>query len=307
MRNQRYFIILLLSVFLSLTPFLSVNQKTKAQDENPLKIEKVIGLSTIPGTFRNPSGIAIAKDGTIFIADFGESQIEVFDSNLKYLRSFGSIGSGEGQFQYLQQIRIDDNDNLYVLDSFLCRIQVFSKEGKFIRKWGEKGTKTNQLHAPNDFVFLNQNEILLADSNFDFGKEKNNLKVFSIDGKFIRNFFKSSKYISNELYYSDLEVDHKGNIYIQSFDIDSLDNGFLKFSQDGSFLCDYISEGKEEKDITSYLYCTAAIGKYFYLNDGNALKKYEILDNPSDPLKFIKTILEETDEVMDETTIIDPS
>lgn len=122
MKIQKCFIVVLMVGFLSLTPLLSIEQTTKAQDENPLKIEKVIGLSTIPGTFRKPTGIAVAKDGTIFVADSGESQIEVFDTELKYLYSFGSIGSGDGQFQQIRQLRIDENDNIYILDSFLCQM-----------------------------------------------------------------------------------------------------------------------------------------------------------------------------------------
>ena len=67
-------------------------QKTKtvkAEETNPLKIEKIIGLSKEPGTFRMVSqrgwttnqiyqqGLAITSDGSIYIGDDGEGQIEV--------------------------------------------------------------------------------------------------------------------------------------------------------------------------------------------------------------------------------------
>lgn len=74
----------------------------KAEEKNPLKIEKIIGLSKEPGTFRKAQGLAVTKDGTIFIGDTGESQIEVYDANNKYLRTIGSLGTGEDQFQYIQ-------------------------------------------------------------------------------------------------------------------------------------------------------------------------------------------------------------
>jgi DNA-binding beta-propeller fold protein YncE len=280
----------------------------QAEEKNPLKIEKVIGLSKIPGSFRNGSGVAVSKDGTIFIADLGESQIEVYDSSFKFLRCFGSIGSGDGQFQYIQQIRFDQDENLYVLDYFLCRIQVFSKDGKLIRQLGEKGDQPSQLQFPNDFDFLNANEIVIVDSSTNFDREtKKSLKVFSIDGNFIRSFFKEEKYTSQKVSYHSLMIDQKGYVYIDSLDYDSFKSGYLKFSQDGAFVCDYIEEGEQEKHITNYLGCKSMEGNYLYLNDGNAIKKYEILEDPKMPVQFVETIINATEEATDKSNIMDPS
>lgn len=290
---------LIISFIFSLLPIV-FNQSVKAEDKNPLKIEKVIGLSKTPGTFRNAQGVAVAKDGSIFIADTGESQIEVFDSNYKYLRSFGSIGSGDGQFQVIEQIRFDVNENLYVLDSFLCRIQVFSKDGKLLRTFGEKGNQQDQLNSPNDFDFMKTGELLVVDNN-------NGLKVFSGEGKFVRNFFKDKKYNSKEFYFNKLAIDKNGYMYIDYIDFDSFSYFYVKFSQEGDFVCNFVKDGKEEKDIIDYLGCKSIDDKYLYLTDGNAIKKYEILEDPKKPLQFVETIIKETKTATDKTSIMDPS
>jgi DNA-binding beta-propeller fold protein YncE len=307
MRIQQLFLVSFLVLSLFLTPTLFSIRNVKAQDENPLKIEKVIGLSTTPGTFRKPTGIAVAKDGTIFIADSGESQIEVFDANLKHIRSFGSIGSGDGQFQQIRQLRIDENDNIYILDSFLCQIQVFSKDGKFLKKWGEKGTENNQLFTPNDFILLNKNEILIADSSIGDDVE-NTIKVFNTDGKYLRNFFKSTKYTNLFNEYDGLTIDTKGFVYINIFDFDYIDYRYLKFSQDGEYIGEFIkSDYKNEEFITDSLGCKVVNGMTMYLTDNNAVKKYEIQNDPKQPLKFVEIFLKKVDHDEDITRVLNPA
>jgi DNA-binding beta-propeller fold protein YncE len=292
----------LLLVFIFSLSVVSLGFKlpVKAVEKNPLKIEKIIGLSKEPGTFRNASGVAVAKDGTIFIADTGESQIEVYDSNYKYLRSFGSIGSGNDQFQYIQKIIFDQDENLYVLDSFLNRIQVFTKEGKFLRKFGEKGDKPGQLKSPQDIKFLKTGELLVLDYN-------NGLTVFSKEGMFINKFFKEEKYNSINLHYDAGTIDNKGYIYLHLLDAGTYDYEHLKFSQDGTFICKFISEGKEEKNITRKLYYMTNEDKNFYLVDGNIVKKFEILDDPNRPLQFVETVIKKPDSTTDKTAITNPA
>jgi len=51
-----------------------------------------------PGQFNAPKGVAVAADGTIFVADTGNHRIQVFDANGNFLRQWGSLGVGNGQF-----------------------------------------------------------------------------------------------------------------------------------------------------------------------------------------------------------------
>lgn len=307
MRTLRFFAIATMVVFLFLSTLPTGIQSITAKEENPLTIEKVVGFSTIPGTFRKPTGIVVAKDGTIYIADYGESQIDMFDSNLKPLRSFGSVGSKDGQFQEIKQIRIDENDNIYVLDSYLCRIQVFTKDGKYLKKWGEKGTKINQLYTPNDFILLNKNEILVADSSL-FDDVINTIKVFTLDGKYLRNFFQSTKYTNQFNEYNGLTIDSKGFIYIDTFDFDYIEYRYMKFSQEGEYISEFIKRDyKNEESITSSLGCKVINGQFMYLTDDNAVKKFEIQSDPKQPLKFIELFLQQVEHDEDVTRVLNPS
>ena len=290
---------LMVSFLISFLP-VSIDQLAKAEEKNPLKIEKIIGLSKIPGTFRNAHGVAVAKDGTIFIADTSESQIEVYDSNYKYVSSFGSIGSGDGQFQDLEKIFFDQDEILYTLDSFLCRVQVFTKEGKFIRKFGEKGEKPEQLSQPVDFNILKSGEIIINDA-------WKGVKVFSKEGKFDRIFFKDIKYKTKFWFPYMVVVDKYGSVYIFSLNIDTFEFGFLKCKEDGTFLCNFLMEGKEEKHINLYVTGATTDDNFFYISDGLTIKKYAILVDAKKSLQFVETFLKGSDDVKNKTSIIDPS
>jgi len=52
------------------------------------------------------------------------------------LTSWGSEGSGDGQFRGLSSVAVDPTTNkVYVADSMNRRIEVFDSDGKFLSKW----------------------------------------------------------------------------------------------------------------------------------------------------------------------------
>jgi len=311
MKHQREFTVVLIFVFLSIFALNPKNTYIKAQEENPLKIEKVIGMSDISGAFRDCNGIAIAKDGTIFIADQCESQIEVYDTNYQFIRSFGSIGEGDGQFFGIHKIRFDSQENLYVLDDILCRIQVFTKEGVFIKKWGEKEEENHQLYAPTDFAILPNRDIVVVDCQI-YDEIKDTLKVFSNDGQYIRNFFKNSDFSSNSIQYHNVETDLNGKVYINAHyaipieELNEYDEAILRFSPQGELEAYYVDE--EYHGLGADLYgCLSIGGSYLYIIDYIRVTQFRIQDNPTKLLTDFKEIVNSYDKEEDEFTIRSPS
>jgi len=63
-----------------------------------------------PGEFDTPHSIAIDSRGRIFVADRGNSRIQIFDQDGRFLDQWKQFGRPSGVF-------IDRNDNMYVADS----------------------------------------------------------------------------------------------------------------------------------------------------------------------------------------------
>ena len=88
-----------------------------------------------PGLY-GPRRIAIGPDDSIYVVDSGRNRIVKFSPDGQVLASWGSEGSGDGQFSGLSSVAVDPTTNkVYVADSLNKRIQVFDSNGKFLTKW----------------------------------------------------------------------------------------------------------------------------------------------------------------------------
>ena len=88
-----------------------------------------------PGLY-GPRRIAIGPDDSINVVDSGRNRIVKFSLDGQVVTTWGSEGSGDGQFSGLSSVTVDPTtDRVYVADSLNRRIQVFDSNGKFLTKW----------------------------------------------------------------------------------------------------------------------------------------------------------------------------
>jgi DNA-binding beta-propeller fold protein YncE len=88
-----------------------------------------------PG-FYGPRRIAIGPDNSVYVVDSGHNRIVKFSPDGQVLASWGTEGSGDGQFKGFSSVAADPiNNKVYVADSLNKRIQVFDSDGKFLTKW----------------------------------------------------------------------------------------------------------------------------------------------------------------------------
>ena len=83
-----------------------------------------------------PNDVAFASNGDIYVSDgYGNDRIVVFDKHGKYVRSWGKLGTGPGEFSQPHSIVIDSKDRVYVADRNNVRIQIFDSKGKYLTEW----------------------------------------------------------------------------------------------------------------------------------------------------------------------------
>jgi len=88
-----------------------------------------------PGLY-GPRRIAIGPDNSIYVVDSGRNRMVKFSPDGQVLASWGSEGSGDGQFSGVSSVAVDPTTNkVYVTDPLNRRIQVFDSSGKFLTKW----------------------------------------------------------------------------------------------------------------------------------------------------------------------------
>ena len=101
------------------------------------------------GQLNGPRGIAIAADGSLYVADMQNGRIQRFDREGKFLQAWGSTSPGcpypgapppdvpTGTFCQPWDVAVSpDGRWVYVADTWNHRILKFSPEGKLARVWG---------------------------------------------------------------------------------------------------------------------------------------------------------------------------
>jgi DNA-binding beta-propeller fold protein YncE len=88
-----------------------------------------------PGLY-GPRRIAIGPDDSVYVVDSGRNRIVKFSPDGQVLASWGSEGSGDGQFRGVSSVAVDPGSNrVYVADPINSRIEVFDSNGKFLSRW----------------------------------------------------------------------------------------------------------------------------------------------------------------------------
>lgn len=104
---------------------------------------KTLGTKGEPGydaTHLNmPTDMAVTPEGEVFVSDgYGNNRVVHFDKEGRFVKSWGTLGTGQGQFSLPHAIALDSRGRLYVADRNNVRVQVFDREGTFLAEWRDK-------------------------------------------------------------------------------------------------------------------------------------------------------------------------
>jgi len=142
--------------------------------------------------FSKPTGLAIAPDGTWFVADAGNNRIlhlaSSGGSNRLVLASWGTasnVGKDQkappGTLNEPWGIAIGADGHLFVADTWNHRIQKFTLDGKFVAEWGEfgAGAEPYKFWGPRGVAIDSKGRVFVTDT----GNKR--VVVYDADGKYL--------------------------------------------------------------------------------------------------------------------------
>ena len=118
------------------------------------------------GTFNQPWGLALGRDGSVFVADLWNHRVQKFSPDGKFLKMWGVFGQAESPeaFWGPRDIEVDAKGQVFVTDTGNKRIVVFDEEGNFITQFGSAGFDQGQFDEPVGIAVDQEGQVYVADT-----------------------------------------------------------------------------------------------------------------------------------------------
>ena len=174
-----------------------------------------------------PWGIDVTDDGLMIVSEWGGHCITVLDREGKKINSFGSKGSGRGQFSSPCGIAVTSNGTILVSDSSNHRIQELTMEGECIACVGEEGNGPLQFYYPKGItVNKTTGQVFVADDS------NHRIQVLNPDLTFSYTFGSEGSGQGQFNCPYNVTLDSKGFIYVT----DTFNSRIQKFTPEGRFV-----------------------------------------------------------------------
>jgi sugar lactone lactonase YvrE len=114
-----------------------------------------------PDTFDQPSGIAIAPNGDIFVTDgHGKNdRVVKFSKDGAFIKTWGHHGAGPGEFNQPHDISIGGSQgHVFVADRSNGRVEIFDQDGTFIAAWKQFGRPSAVYVSKDDTLYVSDSQ-----------------------------------------------------------------------------------------------------------------------------------------------------
>ncbi len=119
-----------------------------------------------PGAFASPEGVTVDAFDNVYVSEFfGDQRVQVFSTEGDLTGvSWGSFGSGNGQFDRPTALAASNAGEIYVSDRDNNRIQKFDPDGSFVTTWGTLGIAAGQFNSPHGVAVDPAGNVWVADT-----------------------------------------------------------------------------------------------------------------------------------------------
>lgn len=169
-----------------------------------------------------PTGLTVAPDGRVFVADTHYARVKIFDPNGAPLATFGTFGHGPGQFILPTDVAVDAAGDIFVSEyGGNDRISKFTSTFEFVTSFGGPDAGDARTQRPQSLL-IDHDALWVADAC------NHRICRFTLDGTLQASFGHEGSglgelrfpYSVDRLSDGSLVVAEFGNNRIQRFDTD---------------------------------------------------------------------------------------
>jgi NHL repeat len=118
------------------------------------------GGAASPDYFYQPNDVITASNGDIFVSEghgAGNNRVLKFDKTGKFIKEWGKLGTGPGDFDQPHALAFDSKGLLYVGDRNNNRIQVFDQNGTYVKEY-KQWSRPSGIFIKNDILYSADSE-----------------------------------------------------------------------------------------------------------------------------------------------------
>ena len=193
-----------------------------------------VRVKHIIGGLAKPMSVAVSSSGEVVVSETNGHCISVYSRKGKTIRSFGSKGSNNGQFQYPRGVAITSDNHILVVDEHNHRIQMFTMEGRFVKSVGQSGREPLQFEYPSGIAVHPSGRVFVADTC------NNRIQVLNPDLSFSHTIGSFGSAHGHFKCPHNMAIDSSGVVYVTDFG-----NDRVQLLSDGQFSSTFSHSGSQ--------------------------------------------------------------
>lgn len=158
---------------------------------------------------KNPRGIAISPQNMLFVCDKNDNRIQVYDTDLNFVRSINLDWLGQEEFQKKplpNDLAFDRTGKMFVTDYANHCVHVFGPSERYLFSFSQ--AKQDNLGRPECICIDDYDYIYVSES------EKHRISVFHTSGEFVTTFGKKGSEEGEFKFPTGLAVDEYGTVFV---------------------------------------------------------------------------------------------